>query len=56
MAQNQVIDALANRIRQQAYIQAFNDCFYLIGFALLVSGIAILFFKKTRTAGISARH
>jgi len=32
---------------------AFNDCFYFVGFALLLSGVAILFFKKVKTTGAS---
>ncbi len=55
-AQNKAIATIANRVRQQAYIQAFNDCFYFIGFALLVSGIAVLFFKKIKGSGMSAGH
>ncbi|MBE9009578.1 DHA2 family efflux MFS transporter permease subunit [Pseudanabaenaceae cyanobacterium LEGE 13415] len=55
-AQNQAILSIANRVRQQAYIQAFNDCFYFIAVALLVSGIAVLFFKKVKASGMSAAH
>jgi DHA2 family multidrug resistance protein len=55
-AQSQAIASIANRVRQQAYIQAFNDCFYFIGIALLVSGIAVLFFKKVKASGMSAGH
>lgn len=55
-AQSQAIASIANRVRQQAYIQAFNDCFYFIGVALLVSGIAVLFFKKVKASGMSAGH
>ncbi len=55
-AQSQAIASIANRVHQQAYIQAFNDCFYFIGFALLISGIAVLFFKKVKASGMSAGH
>ncbi|BAU09845.1 EmrB/QacA subfamily drug resistance transporter [Leptolyngbya sp. NIES-3755] len=55
-AQNQAILSIANRVRQQAYIQAFNDCFYFIAIALLVSGIAVLFLKKIKASGMSAAH
>ena len=55
-AQNQAVASIANRVRQQAYIQAFNDCFYFIGFALLISGIAVLFFRKVKPSGTSAGH
>ncbi|MBD2366600.1 multidrug efflux MFS transporter [Leptolyngbya sp. FACHB-402] len=55
-AQNQALAAIDNVVRREAYIQAFNDCFYFIGFALLVSGIAVLFFKKVKAEGVSAGH
>lgn len=55
-AQNQAILSIANRVRQQAYIQAFNDCFYFIAIALLISGIAVLFIKKVKASGMSAAH
>ncbi|GAP94533.1 DHA2 family efflux MFS transporter permease subunit [Leptolyngbya sp. NIES-2104] len=55
-AQNQAILLIANRVRQQAYIQAFNDCFYFIAIALLISGIAVLFIKKVKASGMSAAH
>lgn len=55
-AQNQALAAIDNVVRREAYIQAFNDCFYFIGFALLVSGIAVLFFKKVKASGVSAGH
>ncbi len=55
-AQNQAIASLANRVHEQAYIQAFNDCFYFIGFSLLVSGLAVLFLKKMKASGMSAGH
>lgn len=55
-AQNQAIASIANRLRQQAYIQAFNDCFYFIACALLLSGIAVLFFKRVKASGMSAGH
>ena len=36
---------------------AFNDCFHFIGFALLLSGVAILFIKKVKVeAGAGGGH
>lgn len=43
-------------LRREAYIMAFNDCFYLVGCALLLSGIAVLFFKKVKGGGGVAAH
>ncbi|MBD6615879.1 DHA2 family efflux MFS transporter permease subunit [Komarekiella sp. 'clone 1'] len=55
-AQNQAIASISNIVRREAFIMAFNDCFYFIGIALLLSGIAILFFKKVKAAGGTVAH
>ncbi len=55
-AQQQAIASLGNIVRREAYVMAFNDCFYFIAWALLLSGIAILFFKKVKASGGAAAH
>jgi len=55
-AHNQAIAMLANIVRREAYVMAFNDCFYFIGMALLLSGIAILFLQKVKAAGGAVGH
>jgi len=55
-AHNQAIATLANIVRREAYVMAFNDCFYFIGMALLLSGIAILFLQKVKAAGGTVGH
>ncbi len=55
-AQNQAYQAVSQSVGQQAYIMAYNDCFYFIGIALLVSGLAIIFFKKVKATGGAAAH
>jgi DHA2 family multidrug resistance protein len=47
-AHNQAIAAIGNVVRRESFVIAFNDCFYFIGFALLLSGIATLFFQKAK--------
>ena len=47
-AQSQAFQAIASTVSRESYVMAFNDCFYFIGFALLLSGVAVLFFKKVR--------
>jgi len=47
-AHNQAIAAICNVVRRESFVIAFNDCFYFIGFALLLSGIATLFFQKAK--------
>ena len=54
-AQNQAIAALDNVVRREAFVMAFNDCFYFIGVALLLSGFAVLFFKKAK-GGAAVGH
>lgn len=55
VASNQAITQIANTVRREAYIQAYNDCFYLIGFALLLTGLMLLFVRKVK-AGNAAAH
>jgi DHA2 family multidrug resistance protein len=55
-AQNQAIKAIDNIVRREAFVNAFNDCFYFIAIALLLSGIAILFLKKVKPTGGAVGH
>jgi MFS transporter, DHA2 family, multidrug resistance protein len=47
-ARDQAIKSIDNVVRRESFVMAFNDCFYFIAIALLMSGIAILFFKKVK--------
>jgi DHA2 family multidrug resistance protein len=53
-AKQQAIATLDNIVRREAFVMAFNDCFYFIGLALLLSGLAIIFFKKVKPQGGAA--
>ncbi len=55
-AQNQAIAAISSTVRREASVMAFNDCFYFIACALLVSGIAVLFLKKAKPGGGAPVH
>lgn len=55
-AQSQALQTLDTIVRREAFIMAYNDCFYFIGLALLLSGIAILFFKKVKPMAGTAAH
>ncbi len=56
-ARNQAIATIGNIVRRESFVMAFNDCFYFIGFTLLLSGLAILFFKKIKPgAGGAGAH
>lgn len=55
-AQNQAIKAIDNIGRREAFVMVFNDCFYFIGLALLLSGLAIFFFKKVKPTGGAVAH
>ncbi|WP_223280075.1 MDR family MFS transporter [Nostoc sp. PA-18-2419] len=54
VAYNQAVQQIANVVRREAYIMAYNDCFYLIGFALLLTGLALLFCKKVKATNAAA--
>ena len=55
-AQNQAIAAISNTVHREAYVMAFNDCFYFIACALLVSGIAVIFLKKVKPTSGAPVH
>jgi len=55
-AQNQAIAYISNIVRREAFVMAFNDCFYFIGIALLLSGLAIIFIKKVKATGGAVAH
>jgi DHA2 family multidrug resistance protein len=56
VANDQAMAAISNIVRREAYVMAFNDCFYFVGIALLLSGIAVLFFKKVKSGGGGMAH
>lgn len=50
-AQQQAIELITNTVQQQATVMAIDDCYYLLGVLILISGIALLFMKKARATG-----
>jgi len=55
-AQDRAIASIDNIVRREAFVMAFNDCFYFIAWTLLLSGIAILFFKKVKPTSGAGAH
>jgi MFS transporter, DHA2 family, multidrug resistance protein len=55
-ARDRAIASIDNIVRREAFVMAFNDCFYFIAWTLLLSGLAILFFKKVKATGSGAAH
>jgi MFS transporter, DHA2 family, multidrug resistance protein len=55
-ARDRAIAAIDQTVRTQSYILAYEDCFYAIALALMLSGLAILFFKKVRATGATPVH
>ena len=53
-AQQQAIAILDRIVRRESLVMAYNDCFYVVACALLLSGVAVLFFKKVKTSGGAA--
>jgi DHA2 family multidrug resistance protein len=48
--------AIGHVVQKQAYIFAFSDTFYLLGMALIVALIAVLFLKKAGHASAGGAH
>jgi len=55
-AHNEALQNIANVIRREAYVMAYNDCFYFMAIALLVCGVALLFTKKVRGGATAGAH
>ena len=55
-ANQQAIAQIDNIVRREAYTMAYNDCFYLMGFAILICGLALIFCKKVKAGGNAAAH
>ena len=55
-AHNQAIATIDGIVRREAFVMAFNDSFYFIGIALLVSGVILLFCKKVKPGAGAAAH
>jgi MFS transporter, DHA2 family, multidrug resistance protein len=55
-AKQQAIAQLDNIVRREAFTMAYNDCFYIIGFAILLCGLALVFCKKVKADSNVAAH
>jgi DHA2 family multidrug resistance protein len=55
-AREQTIATIDRLIRREAYTMAYNDCFYFMGFAILLCGLALIFCKKVKAGGNTVAH
>lgn len=55
-AKQQAIATIDNLVRREANTMAYNDCFYLMGFAILFCGLALIFCKKVKAGSSTAAH
>nr|WP_050785677.1 DHA2 family efflux MFS transporter permease subunit [Pedosphaera parvula] len=55
-AANQALGALNNVVHREASIMGFNDCFYIIGVALLLTLGAVWFSRKVKVSGQAMAH
>jgi DHA2 family multidrug resistance protein len=55
-AQNQALTVITNIVRREAYVMAYNDGFYLVGIALLVTGLSLFLCKKVKAGASTAAH
>jgi MFS transporter, DHA2 family, multidrug resistance protein len=47
-AREQAIARIDQIVRSEAYTMAYNDCFYFMGIAILLCGLALIFCKKVK--------
>ena len=55
-AQHEAIVAIGKIVKRQALILAFSDTFAVIGVVLAIAAVALLFARKTGSAGASGAH
>ena len=55
-ARAQAFAAVAKVVREQAYVQAFSDTFFLLGVVLVIALIASLFFKAAGKVSAGGAH
>jgi DHA2 family multidrug resistance protein len=55
-AGRQAVAALDAMVRREATLQAFNDCFHMLGLALFLAIAAVVFCRPVKGAGPSAAH
>jgi MFS transporter, DHA2 family, multidrug resistance protein len=55
-ARAQAFAAIAKVVREQAYVQAFSDTFFLLGVVLVIALIASLFFKSVGKVSAGEAH
>ncbi|HEY9767148.1 MAG TPA: DHA2 family efflux MFS transporter permease subunit [Coleofasciculaceae cyanobacterium] len=55
-AKEQAIATIDNIVRHEAYTMAYNDCFYFMGFAILLCGLTLIFCKKVKAGGNAIAH
>ena len=55
LAQMQAVASIGNMVRRNAYVAAYSDCFFVIGVALLLSLIPVMFLAKPQ-AGAFGGH
>ena len=54
--QLQAMASVANEVRRNAYVMAYCDCFLVIGVALLLSLIPVMFLAKPAPGGMGGGH
>lgn len=55
-AQTQAIGEIDAIVRNQANIMGYNDCFHVLGWAILLSALAVLLLKRVKLSGTTAAH
>jgi DHA2 family multidrug resistance protein len=56
LAQMQAMASVANEVRRNAYVMAYCDCFLVIGIALLLSLIPVMFLAKPVGGSYGGAH
>ncbi len=51
---SQALQILGASIKREAFVMAFNDCFYVMGMAFVLSSFTVVFFNKVKATSTSS--
>lgn len=55
-AHGQAIGALGRVVRRESYLMSFSECFLILGWVMLVAGLAVFFLKRVQVKGGGGGH
>lgn len=55
-AQGQALGAIGRTVRREAFLMSFRECFLILGWVMLIAGLAVFFLKRVHVKGGGGGH